>query len=86
MRGWKSVAQPLAACLRIVLYDRPGIGRSGPYTGPSVRLADTVADQLAALLKVLSMPPPYILVGHSLGASMPRRSPGATRRQSRPLC
>ena len=67
MRGWKSVAQPLATCLRVVLYDRPGIGRSGPYAGPSVRLADTVADQLAALLKVLSMPPPYILVGHSLG-------------------
>ena len=51
MRGWKSVAQPLAACLRIVLYDRPGIGGSSPYRDPSVRLADMVADQLAVLLK-----------------------------------
>ncbi len=32
-----------------------------------MRLADMVAEQLAALLKALNMPPPYILVGHSLG-------------------
>src|SRR3954452_9696617 len=36
MRSWEHVARPLAACARVVLYDRPGIGRSSPRTGGSV--------------------------------------------------
>jgi pimeloyl-ACP methyl ester carboxylesterase len=36
MRSWKAVAQPLAAVAQIVLYDRPGIGRSGPRRGTDV--------------------------------------------------
>src|SRR4051794_10456539 len=67
MRCWEEVAQPLAACARVVLYDRPGIGRSGPRVGTSVLLANTVVEQLAALLHAIEAPPPYILVGHSLG-------------------
>jgi len=67
MRRWKQVARSLAACARVVLYDRPGIGRSGPRTGASVLLAGTVVEQLAALLQAIDAPPPYILVGHSLG-------------------
>ena len=67
MRSWDHVAHPLAACARVVLYDRPGIGRSSPRTGASVLLAGTVVDQLAALLHAIDMPPLYILVGHSLG-------------------
>jgi pimeloyl-ACP methyl ester carboxylesterase len=67
MRSWEQVARPLAACARVVLYDRPGIGRSSPRMGASVLLADTVVDQLAALLHAIDMPPLYILVGHSLG-------------------
>ena len=67
MRSWEHVAHPLAACARVVLYDRPGIGRSSPRTGASVLLAGTVVDQLAALLHAIGMPPLYILVGHSLG-------------------
>jgi len=67
MCRWEQVARPLAACARVVLYDRPGIGRSGPRTGASVLLADTVVEQLAALLQAIDAPPPYILVGHSLG-------------------
>src|SRR3954471_8739283 len=68
MRSWEHVAHPLAACARVVLYDRPGIGRSSPRTVASVLLAGTVVDQLAALLHAIDMPPLYILVGHSLGA------------------
>src|SRR3954454_21903136 len=67
MRSWEHVARPLAACARVGLYDRPGIGRSSPRTGASALLADTVVDQLAALLHAIDMPPRYILVGHSLG-------------------
>jgi pimeloyl-ACP methyl ester carboxylesterase len=67
MQSWEAVARPLAACARIVLYDRPGIGRSGPRRSTAVRLASTVADELMALLNALVPPPPYVLVGHSLG-------------------
>jgi pimeloyl-ACP methyl ester carboxylesterase len=67
MRGWEKVALPLAACAYVVLYDRPGIGRSAPRVGTSLLLANTVADQLAELLQAIGVAPPYILVGHSLG-------------------
>src|SRR3954464_5953981 len=39
MRSWEHVARPFAACARVVLYDRPGIGRSSPRTGASVLLS-----------------------------------------------
>jgi pimeloyl-ACP methyl ester carboxylesterase len=67
MHGWAAVARPLAACARIVRYDRPGIGRSGPRRSTGVRLASTVAAELMALLHALALPPSYVLVGHSLG-------------------
>jgi pimeloyl-ACP methyl ester carboxylesterase len=50
-----------------VLYDRPGIGRSGPRRGTDALLASTVADELLACLHAIAAPPPYLLVGHSLG-------------------
>jgi pimeloyl-ACP methyl ester carboxylesterase len=67
MRRWEQVARPLAACARVVLYDRPGIGHSGPRTDADALLVGTVVEQLAALLGAIDAPPPYILVGHSLG-------------------
>jgi pimeloyl-ACP methyl ester carboxylesterase len=67
MQGWEAVARPLAGWAQIVLYDRPGIGRSGPRRGTEVLLASTVVDELLACLRALAMPPPYVLVGHSLG-------------------
>jgi pimeloyl-ACP methyl ester carboxylesterase len=67
MRCWEEVVGPLAACGRVVLYDRPGLGCSSPRVGTRVLLANTVAEQLAALLHAINAPPPYVLVGHSLG-------------------
>jgi pimeloyl-ACP methyl ester carboxylesterase len=67
MRSWDAVTRPLAHFARLVLYDRPGIGQSGPRCGTNVLLASTVADQLLAFLEAIDMPPPYVLVGHSLG-------------------
>jgi pimeloyl-ACP methyl ester carboxylesterase len=61
------VAQPLAAFAQIVLRDRPGIGRSGPRRGTEVLMANTVADELLTCLHMLDLPPPCVLVGHSLG-------------------
>lgn len=67
MDGWREVAAPLTACMRVVLYDRPGIGASGPRGSGGPVLAADVAGDLARLLGRLELPPPYILVGHSLG-------------------
>jgi pimeloyl-ACP methyl ester carboxylesterase len=68
MECWARVVQPLAAAhARLVLYDRPGIGRSGRRPDTDALMASTVADQLRSLLRAINAPPPYILVGHSLG-------------------
>jgi pimeloyl-ACP methyl ester carboxylesterase len=67
MRCWEEMARPLVDCARLVLYDRPGIGQSSPRRGTDVLLASTVADQLVAFLHAIDTPPPFILVGHSLG-------------------
>jgi len=65
---WKSVAGPIAAFARVVLYDRPGLGQSVPMikTGSAVT-ADQVASNLRKLLAAAGIGPPYIMVGHSLG-------------------
>src|SRR3954467_6525180 len=49
IRSWEHVARPLAACARVMIYNRPGIGRNSLRTGASVLHAGTVVDQLAAL-------------------------------------
>jgi pimeloyl-ACP methyl ester carboxylesterase len=67
MRNWGDVAHPLAACARVVLYDRLGVGRSSPRSDTNVVLASAVAKRLADLLAGLRISTPYILVGHSLG-------------------
>jgi len=67
MHGWEEVAGPLATCARLLLYDRLGIGESGFRHGTDALLANTVADQLKAVLQATDLPAPYVLVGHSLG-------------------
>lgn len=79
MRSWDKVAPRLARCARVVVYDRAGIAASPPRADASAVKADQVADALAELLRVVHAPPPYILVGHSLGGlyvqSFARRHP-----------
>jgi pimeloyl-ACP methyl ester carboxylesterase len=65
---WKSVAGPIAAFARVVLYDRVGLGRSSQLKdGRAAITADEVASRLNALLAAADIHPPHILVGHSLG-------------------
>lgn len=79
--SWQHVATPLAACARVVLYDRRGVGKSGPLPADGFVLAAAVADRMMALLRAIGASPPYILVGHSLGGlyvqSAARRYPGS---------
>jgi pimeloyl-ACP methyl ester carboxylesterase len=63
---WHTLQKELADLTHVVTYDRAGYGRSEP--GPLPRDGGRTADELRALLRAASVPGPYILVGHSLGA------------------
>ena len=65
---WKSIAGPIAAFARVVLYDRVGLGQSSQLKDSRAAItADEVAYRLLALLAADDIHPPYFLVGHSLG-------------------
>ncbi|MCW2572834.1 MAG: alpha/beta hydrolase [Frankiales bacterium] len=63
--AWLPVMAVLRNEARTVAVDRPGAGWSSP--GDAV-LPDHVARRLHAALLAADIPPPYLLVGHSLGA------------------
>jgi pimeloyl-ACP methyl ester carboxylesterase len=61
---WFLVQPEIAKFTRVCSYDRAGLGWSDP--GPARRTAHQIASELDALL-TRTVPPPYILVGHSGG-------------------
>ena len=63
---WTSVISRLAVQTRVCAYERAGYGSSDG--GPLPRTAQHVTSDLRLLLHKLSLPAPYVLVGHSLGA------------------
>lgn len=63
---WKAVIAAVAKTTTICVYDRAGMGKSSPFTN-AFRTIDDVVRDLHALLANAKIPPPYILVGHSLG-------------------
>ncbi len=65
LRTWRTLTPLLAPSTTMIAYDRAGIGGSEPSTGG--RDSETIARELHRLLGVLDVPPPYILVAHSLG-------------------
>jgi pimeloyl-ACP methyl ester carboxylesterase len=67
MESFRSVAEALSSCMQVVLYDRPGIGRSGPRPEQGPVTAGEAADRLGGLIAALDLPAPRIIVGHSLG-------------------
>jgi pimeloyl-ACP methyl ester carboxylesterase len=56
----------IAKTTQVITYNRAGYGRSEP--GPLPRDGAREAAELRALLEKASVPGPYVLVGHSLGA------------------
>ncbi len=63
--GWKLVETGVAKLTRACWYDRAGYGWSDP--APRARSAADIARDLHQLLHAAGIPPPYVLVGHSLG-------------------
>lgn len=65
---WKDVQPAVARFARTVSYDRAGIGQSEPASQP--RTISAMAADLHSLLQAAKIPPPYVLVGHSLGGTI----------------
>lgn len=63
----KPLQERLARVTRVITYNRAGYGQSEP--GPLPRTGGREAEELKALLEKASVSGPYVLVGHSLGAS-----------------
>jgi len=62
----RPLQERLARVTRVITYNRAGYGKSQP--GPLPRHSGQEADELKTLLEKSSIPGPYLLVGHSLGA------------------
>lgn len=65
MTTWQAVTSALGDCCHTLAYNRAGVGLSAMTADPSA--PTDVAGDLQALLQAQQLPPPYILVGHSLG-------------------
>ena len=63
--GWSRVFGPLLRYGMVVAYNRPGIGQSSRPTEPQT--GALIVGTLRDLLAAIEAPPPYILLGHSLG-------------------
>lgn len=63
--GWFRIRDALLPHARVCVYDRAGQGRSDVPPGP-LTIEEYAAD-LHALLHAAQLPPPYILVGSSIG-------------------
>jgi pimeloyl-ACP methyl ester carboxylesterase len=63
--SWAGILDEIARSHQVVAYDRPGYGESSPTAAP--RDPCSVAREMHAMLHAAQVPPPYLLVGHSLG-------------------
>jgi pimeloyl-ACP methyl ester carboxylesterase len=63
--NWHWVQRDLDATLRVVAYDRAGLGWSDP--SPRPRDARTIAEELHEALHAAGVSGPYVLAGHSFG-------------------
>lgn len=67
---WGSIPDLLAGSMRVIAYDRAGLGWSDPR--PGLPSADALAADVLKLLDALGVREPVILVGHSFGAAIAR--------------
>ncbi len=65
MDWWEKVIPELGGNVNAFAYNRPGYGNSDPVASP--RDGQHIVEELRQLLTAQQLPPPYILVGHSLG-------------------
>lgn len=63
---WWQIQERLSSMMRVVTYDRGGYGWS--QAGQAPRTSQRIVFEARQLLETLKITPPYIVVGHSLGA------------------
>ena len=63
---WNGVQQKIAETTRACSYDRAGVGSSDPASNLP-RGGEAITAELHLLLANAGIPPPYVLVGHSVG-------------------
>ena len=69
-KSWEPVLSLIQATVRVLLYDRSGLGRS--EHGPNRDTGPVAAEELSMLLKAVNLPGPYVLVAHSYGGCVAR--------------
>lgn len=69
--SWEELHKRLARTLRVVAYDRAGLGYSSAAS--IVRSPEQLAVELRGLLREAGIPPPYLLVAHAESAFGARR-------------
>lgn len=65
IEGWYRVMPELEKTSSVFAYNRLGVGGSGKPSSPQHGRA--IVQALKELLRTANVPPPYVLVGHSLG-------------------
>jgi pimeloyl-ACP methyl ester carboxylesterase len=68
--AWTEIFSSISKLTRVVSYDRLGMGKSQP--SDKARTYSQIAIELYEMLKQARIPPPYILVGHSMGGAVIR--------------
>lgn len=72
--SWSTVIDELAKVAPVFAYDRAGVEKSDKiYQMPTPK---QTAENLKAILTTLKIPPPYVIVGHSLGGLYARSFAG----------
>jgi pimeloyl-ACP methyl ester carboxylesterase len=62
---WGSLVPRVAEFTTAVTYAHAGLGGSEPVTGS--RTPEQIVEELHTLLQRAAIPPPYVVVGHSMG-------------------
>jgi len=70
---WQLVQPTIAKRTQACSYTRPDVGRGGSRSGYTIPTEDEIVRQLHSLLAKASVPPPYVIVGHSYGGMLARR-------------
>ena len=65
LETWKPIFSDLMRVGPVIAYDRRALGQSEADTAPPT--FTRTAETLHAVLQALKVPPPYVLVGHSMG-------------------
>ena len=68
--SWEPIASLLRDTVRVLLYDRSGLG--GSEKGPNKKTGSMAAEELSLVLKAVDLPGPYVLVAHSYGGCVAR--------------